>query len=272
MPSNLACVDDHHHHRCTGSRRARQHDNARSRPAQVHLGFYEREEQAAAAYDRAAINKGAKDGAKIVTNFDFDDYLAEIPMLFHLSQDELVSALGSERCGAPGERARMHAVVCGAPLKACVRNKHLAYQYQHSGHPCRCAGTAVILPVAARNLQADRAPRDACGLSVRRAGRALRGAGARGAQQAQADDGDAGGRVRRARGRDLRVRAHVRRRRGALHRGAARQGRARAAQADRQEPALRAPGRAAVRARAADPNPVPVALRERQQEGLQAGA
>ena len=68
---------------------------------QVHLGFYEKEEQAAAAYDRAAINKGAKDGNKIVTNFNFNDYLAEIPMLYHLSQDELVSALGSERCTLP---------------------------------------------------------------------------------------------------------------------------------------------------------------------------
>ena len=68
---------------------------------QVHLGFYEKEEQAAAAYDRAAINKGAKDGNKIVTNFNFNDYLAEIPMLYHLSQDELVSALGSERCALP---------------------------------------------------------------------------------------------------------------------------------------------------------------------------
>ena len=67
---------------------------------QVHLGFYEKEEQAAAAYDRAAINKGAKDGGKIVTNFDFDDYLAEVPLLYHLSQEELVSALGSERCAA----------------------------------------------------------------------------------------------------------------------------------------------------------------------------
>ena len=62
------------------------------------MGFYEKEEQAAAAYDRAAINKGAKDGSKIVTNFDFNDYLAEVPLLYHLSQEELVSALGSERC------------------------------------------------------------------------------------------------------------------------------------------------------------------------------
>ena len=107
-----------------GSVQARWHDGARPGPAQVHLGFYEREEQAAAAYDRAAINKGAKDGAKIVTNFDFDDYLAEIPMLFHLSQDELVSALGSERCGTMrkgGEHGPWHGfeIVCTC-MRLCV--------------------------------------------------------------------------------------------------------------------------------------------------------
>ena len=63
---------------------------------QVHLGFFPTEEQAARAYDRAAINKGARDGGKIITNMDISDYEHELDKLRRISQSHLVDALASE--------------------------------------------------------------------------------------------------------------------------------------------------------------------------------
>ena len=63
---------------------------------QVHLGFFATEEQAARAYDRAAINKGARDNCKIITNFDISDYAEELELLQRIGQDQLVAALASE--------------------------------------------------------------------------------------------------------------------------------------------------------------------------------
>ena len=64
---------------------------------QVHLGFFSSEELAARAYDRAAINKGAKEGTgKIITNFDIAEYNTELDWLRRISQEELVNVLSSE--------------------------------------------------------------------------------------------------------------------------------------------------------------------------------
>ena len=52
---------------------------------QVHLGFFNSEDQAAKAYDRAAINKGLTENTKIVTNFDISIYATELETLHCLT-------------------------------------------------------------------------------------------------------------------------------------------------------------------------------------------
>ena len=64
--------------------------------AQVHLGFYLSEQLAAQAYDRAAINKGAREGSVVATNFDLEGYSREAEVLSAMSQEDFVSALADE--------------------------------------------------------------------------------------------------------------------------------------------------------------------------------
>ena len=64
---------------------------------QVHLGFFATENEAARAYDRAAINKGARDGSRIITNMAIMDYEAELDLLRRVPRTALVDALANEQ-------------------------------------------------------------------------------------------------------------------------------------------------------------------------------
>jgi len=64
---------------------------------QVHLGFFSTEEGAARAYDRAAINKGARDGGRIITNLDIADYRRELENLRRITPSALVEAMCTEQ-------------------------------------------------------------------------------------------------------------------------------------------------------------------------------
>jgi hypothetical protein len=60
---------------------------------QLHLGFFFSEDEAARAYDRAAIFKAAVEGGTICTNMDINDYKDEIPTLQAMTQPELLQML-----------------------------------------------------------------------------------------------------------------------------------------------------------------------------------
>ena len=63
----------------------------------MHLGFFPTEEFAARAYDRAAINKGAKENTvRIVTNFEFAEYADELAFLRQVDQHDLIEALATD--------------------------------------------------------------------------------------------------------------------------------------------------------------------------------
>lgn len=67
---------------------------------QVHLGFWATEEEAARAYDRAAINKGAREKSRILTNFDIKDYRNEVGILAALEANEVLDVLAVEMCAS----------------------------------------------------------------------------------------------------------------------------------------------------------------------------
>lgn len=66
----------------------------------MHLGFWGTEEEAARAYDRAAINKGAREKSRILTNFDIKDYRNEVGILAALEANEVLDVLAVEMCAS----------------------------------------------------------------------------------------------------------------------------------------------------------------------------
>ncbi|KAK9830953.1 hypothetical protein WJX81_001976 [Elliptochloris bilobata] len=71
----------------------------------VSVGYYDTEEAAARAYDRAAIGLLGRDSAGISTNFALADYDAEaVPQLIGKTREEVKATLRSERAKVPRRR------------------------------------------------------------------------------------------------------------------------------------------------------------------------
>ena len=71
----------------------------------VSVGYYETEEAAARAYDRAAIGLLGRDSAHCTTNFPLAEYAdAPVPHLVGKSREEVKATLKSERARAPRRR------------------------------------------------------------------------------------------------------------------------------------------------------------------------
>tara|TARA_B100000131_G_scaffold316656_1_gene357132 strand:- start:820 stop:1857 length:1038 start_codon:yes stop_codon:yes gene_type:complete len=94
---------------------------------QLHLGFFFSEEEAARAYDRAAIFKASVEGGAICTNMDISEYKDEIPMLQSLTQPELLALLHemkvkSNESSAPSSPRKSLKVKTSANTKSFARN------------------------------------------------------------------------------------------------------------------------------------------------------
>ena len=69
---------------------------------QLHLGFFDTEELAARAYDRAAIHKAFAEGGVVVTNLDVDQYAHEMDKLRAMTRAELLAMIADEKRGHGG--------------------------------------------------------------------------------------------------------------------------------------------------------------------------
>ena len=89
------------------------------------MGYYDTEEAAARAYDRAAIGLLGRDSEAITTNFPLKDYANEaVPELSGKSREEVKNTLKNERAKVSG-------------LTAHVRCGSAAQQGPASKTPCR---------------------------------------------------------------------------------------------------------------------------------------
>jgi len=103
---------------------------------QLHLGFFFSEEEAARAYDRAAIFKASVEGGAICTNMDISEYKDEIPMLQSLTQPELLALLHemkvkSNESSAPSSPRKSLKVRTSATTKSVARNDQHNSEIEH---------------------------------------------------------------------------------------------------------------------------------------------